>query len=326
MKKQVTLKSGLNLPSPIVLPGPMEGVMSPLFCKAVNDLNLTGIWITPFLRVTTGPVRKINISRFIAPFYSSGKPVILQLMGMTPKYMIETAKRAAELGVAGVNFNLACPSKQVTRKGCGGALLKNEVFIEELLDRTSELPDNFSVSLKIRSGVDSTSDILPLSQILKGRRIDFIAFHYRTVKEGYKKVPNRNERIKKAATLFSGIPLIANGDISSHRDAEEVTRATGCAGVMAARGWLKNPYLLREISEGENPRREVEQRHLAEFIHSMASRITENDIKRSRNALIDFLHYIFDADHPFFKYAIKTPFEDIDKELSLETVMQYILP
>ena len=244
-------------------------------------------------------------------------------MGMHPEYMIETAQRAKDIGIVGVNFNLACPSKQVTKKGCGGALIQNIPFVKELLERSYTLSRNFSVSLKIRSGFGSLSDIYPLAEIIKNSRLDFIAVHYRTVSEGYRKATGRYERIKRAVELFQDIPIIANGDISSYRDAEALRKETGCAGVMAARGWLKNPYLLREISERKDTDKEEQQHHLAEFIHSMVSRITESDTKRSRNSLIDFLHYVFDANHPFFRYAIKTPFTDIEKEFSFETVIEY---
>ena len=36
-----------------IWPGPMEGVMSAPFVRAVNRLGLVERWMTPFLRLTT---------------------------------------------------------------------------------------------------------------------------------------------------------------------------------------------------------------------------------------------------------------------------------
>jgi tRNA-dihydrouridine synthase len=78
-----------------------------------------------------------------------------------------------------------------------------------------------------------------------------IFFHYRTVKELYSQraLPEREKRIARAVELCRDIPLIANGDISSVSEASELVDKTGCAGVMIARPWLKDPFLLRRFRE-----------------------------------------------------------------------------
>ena len=40
-----------------------------------------------------------------------------------------------------------------------------------------------------------------------------------------------------------GVPVVANGDIRSLGDMEDTVSATGCDGVMAARGMLENPAM-----------------------------------------------------------------------------------
>ena len=42
------------------------------------------------------------------------------------------------------------------------------------------------------------------------------------------------------------IPLVANGDVFSLKQADEVHERTGCDGIMAARGLLENPALFDE--------------------------------------------------------------------------------
>ena len=48
---------------------------------------------------------------------------------------------------------------------------------------------------------------------------------------------------------MSPVPVIANGDIWSARKALEVARQTNCAGVMAGRHAVRNPWIFRQISE-----------------------------------------------------------------------------
>jgi tRNA-dihydrouridine synthase len=298
--KKLTLKSGLTLPHSI-FPGPMEGVMNPLFCKAAEELNLTDFWITPFLRITTGPVSKKKIKHFILPFSQHRKPVILQLMGTSPALMIETAHRAEELGIAGVNFNLACPSKQVTGGGCGGALLKNHTFIKELMLLSENLPKEFSVSLKIRTGLQSPDELPVIAASIKsGRTPDFVVIHYRTVEEGYRKVNGRIERLQKAVKLFKEIPVIGNGDIQSAEDAEKVIADTDCQGVMVARGWLKNLNLIRDILKGKESSVKDKDIIFSKFVKIMAENISHDNRKKTRNSIIELTRYAYGITHPLF--------------------------
>ena len=47
----------------------------------------------------------------------------------------------------------------------------------------------------------------------------------------------------------AGVPIIANGDISSAEKAMEVFKSTGCAGVMCGRHAVRNPWIFRQIKE-----------------------------------------------------------------------------
>ncbi len=317
-----TLKRG-KLPFS-ALPGPMEGVMGPLFCRAAERLNMTDLWMTPFLRVTTGSVRKGKIRKFLLPFSQANKPVILQIMGTDPHKMVETANRAKELGVAGINFNLACPSMQVLKGGCGAALLQNHDFIKDLLRESIELGKEISISLKIRAGLNAPTEIAKIAESIMVTPPHFIVMHFRTAAEGYKKVSGRNERIKKAVKLFNDLPLIANGDIASYSEAEQVTTETGCAAVMAARGWLKNPNLMRDIAEKKDSTAEKQQSTLAHLIHYMSIDIPDDKLKSSKNAILDMMRYAIGCNHPLFRYVLDIHPNHLQTKLSIETIRHYL--
>lgn len=323
INKKFIFKSGLKLPH-CIFPGPMDGVMSPLFCRTAEALDLIDFWMTPFLRITTGPTGKSKILKFTERFSEVGKPVIVQLMGTDPKLIIRTALRCKEMGFAGVNFNLACPSPQVLSSGSGGALLKKHGFIQELMEASIDLGKDFSVSLKIRMGLEFPNEIEEIAKFAKLGNPDFVVVHHRTVSEGYRLVQNREERIAEAVKYFGDTPVVANGDIDSSDDAERIVYETGSVGVMVARNWLKNPNLIRDIQTGKNPTEEEQKNSLAKFIHAMAVYAQNNPRERDKNSLIDMASYIFDRKHPFFDYIIQIPFNQPANELSKYKVLDLI--
>ena len=231
-----------------IMPGPMEGIMHPLFCKAVSAMALIDCWITPFMRISTDVPRDSKLRLFLSPFAETGLPVIVQLMGTNPELIAAAAARFRTLGVAGVNLNFACPSKQVLSGGAGGALLRKPQLMRQIIEQTVAACPGFSVSVKLRVGYESPNEMTHIfEQALSGIKLDFIALHFRTVTEMYRKVGDGLERIAAAVKLAGATPLIGNGDICSVDDAINFYRASGCAGLMIARGLLKNPFLNQHI-------------------------------------------------------------------------------
>ena len=81
--------------------GPMEGVASPAFVRAVNALDLVSVWMTPFIRLSSALPRKSKLAAFLAPFLESRKPVTAQLMGTNAGLLAECAEVCLELGAVG---------------------------------------------------------------------------------------------------------------------------------------------------------------------------------------------------------------------------------
>jgi tRNA-dihydrouridine synthase len=248
LNRKITLNDGICIPP--VLPGPMEGIMHPLFCRAVSELRLLPCWITPFLRISTAVPRKSKIQSFLSPFTETGIPVIIQLMGVSPELLAETAARAIKLGVSGVNLNFACPSRQVLSSGAGGALLALPEQMNAIVCAVAKECRNHSFSIKIRTGRDNYNELLDIIPAIIDcyPRPDFIAVHFRTVSEMYAKVVDPYDRIISAVKLAGKVPVIANGDILSVGDAMEMFKLTKCDGVMIARGLLKDPFLIKRLT------------------------------------------------------------------------------
>lgn len=106
-----------------------------------------------------------------------------------------------------------------------------------------------SVSCKIRihKDLDETKRFI---DIITDAGVDYITIHGRT----------RNQRSStppdfaaiKLLKAHARVPVLANGDVYSLKDAHSIASETGVDGVMAARGLLENPALFAGF-EGTPP-------------------------------------------------------------------------
>jgi tRNA-dihydrouridine synthase B len=83
------------------------------------------------------------------------------------------------------------------------------------------------------------------------------------------------------------VPVIASGDITSRAKAQSVLATTGAAAVMIGRGAQGNPWVLREILEGDAPeptREEV----VAELVLFMRETVRELGERKATSFLKKF--------------------------------------
>ncbi|MBR2345842.1 MAG: tRNA-dihydrouridine synthase family protein [Lentisphaeria bacterium] len=240
-----------------IWPGPMEGVGKTEFVEAVNTLKLCDRWMTPFLRLSGAIPAERKLREFAADYLDSRLPVTIQLMGTDPDLLGKCAAKMLELtGAAGININMGCPSLRVVKNGGGGGLLKKPEQIAGFCRTVAGYLPPEMLSVKIRAGYDSPEDMqIYLPELASDGAVSKIFFHYRTVTENYSPapLPEREQRIAAAVKLAGQVPVIANGDISSVEDAENVCKVTQCAGIMTARPWMRDPFLLRRFTDQTAP-------------------------------------------------------------------------
>lgn len=239
-----------------VWPGPMEGIYREEFVAAALSLDLVERWMTPFIRITENIPSASKLKKAIGWQFPCGMPITVQLMGNNPELLAKCGNFILEnFSVSGINLNLGCPSMRVVKHGAGGGLLKEPQRAIDLCAAVAEQLPGDTFSVKLRSGYDDPDDmeiLLPGLTDIQG--ITKIFFHYRTVCEGYSAVC-REERIKrfiKAVKLCGNVPVIINGDIDDVGSAVHLMEITGASGVMSARSWLRDPFLLKRFS-GDAP-------------------------------------------------------------------------
>ena len=140
---------------------------------------------------------------------------------------------------------MGCPVKKISKKGGGSALIKDPKLALELIKRVIKAVQ-VPVTVKTRLGWDNKKEnIDDFLLMLQDAGASMITLHGRTRKQGF--TGNADwEMIGRIKDKLE-IPLIANGDINTPRDALNCLKETNADGVMIGRGVLGSPWKIGEI-------------------------------------------------------------------------------
>ena len=144
-----------------------------------------------------------------------------------------------------IDINMGCPVPKVANNGDGSGLLKDLDKACRVAEAVIKGAKGTPVTVKMRLGWDKGSIVcLDLAKQLEDVGVAAITLHGRTKVQMYSGTANLDyiREVKKALS----IPVIANGDVFSGRDAERILRYTGADGVMIARGVFGNPWIFQQ--------------------------------------------------------------------------------
>jgi tRNA-dihydrouridine synthase C len=295
------LSNGTVLPHRL-MPGPMEGIMRPLFCMAANELNLIDYWITPFVSISYSVPKLTILKKRIDFFIKNEKPIIVQLIGSSASALAEAAKRLQDIGIESINLNFACPSRTVISSNSGGKLLEDTEQMLKIIESIKKECPEISLSAKLRTGYSSPEEISNFLPEIAKTSIDFIMLHFRTVIEWYKAVDYGPERIIKAVKMAYPTPIIASGDIFSYKDAEEMYNTTNCQGITVARGLFIDPYLIRRIEANlKNEPLNLSEDSRIIFFKKMTEIAREKPQYFVRSSFIELIKSFWGIKHPLFE-------------------------
>jgi tRNA-dihydrouridine synthase B len=188
--------------------------------------------------------------------------------------MASAAQACVDRGAQIIDINMGCPAKKVCRKLAGSALLQDEALVANILRAVVAAVD-VPVTLKIRTGWDPEHrNGVAIARIAEDCGIQSLAVHGRTRACRYNGAAEYHTiaRIKQSV----GIPVIANGDITSIEKSLEVLRLTNADGLMIGRGAQGRPWIFQELLGGlhkdlglprlaKNPLRDIMLGHLKDM-------------------------------------------------------------
>lgn len=212
-------------------------------------------------------------SRFRLDLDLDAEPVAVQIAGSEPDQLALAAVACVKRGAQIIDINMGCPAKKVCKKLAGSALLQDEKRVAAILTAVVNAV-TVPVTLKIRTGWDlEHRNAVKIARIAEDSGIRSLAVHGRTRACRYKGVAEFETIAQVKESV--GIPVIANGDITTLEKSLEVLRLTNCDGLMIGRGAQGRPWIFRELGQLLNPDQHLPQLDKNELRDIMLDHLSE---------------------------------------------------
>ena len=181
-------------------------------------------------------------------------PAAAQIFGSDPKCMEEAAAIAGEVsGAEIIDINMGCPVPKVANSGDGSGLMRTPELAVRVAEAVIRGAGGRPVTVKMRLGWDKGSiNCVEFARAMEEAGVSAVAVHGRTRAQQYAGTANWDQ-IRAVKEALS-IPVLANGDVFSPRDAVRILQYTGADAAMIGRGAFGNPWLFRQARaalEGE---------------------------------------------------------------------------
>ncbi len=235
----------VNIPSPLAL-APMAGVTDLAFRQICRELG-AGYTVTEMVSAKALCYQ----DKKTLPLLTLGEaehPAAVQLFGSDEVSMEKGAAKAAEYSGADIiDINMGCPVPKVCNNGEGSGLARDPEKAAKIAAAVVRGAEGKPVTAKIRLGWDKGSlNCVELAQRLEQAGVSAIAVHGRTKVQMYSGTADWNT-IRSVRQAVS-IPVIANGDVFSPKDAVDILKRTGCEMLMIGRGSFGNPWLFHQCA------------------------------------------------------------------------------
>src|SRR5437763_376233 len=153
-------------------------------------------------------------------------PLAIQIFGSDPAVMGEAARLVEAAGADIVDINFGCPVRQVTKTGAGATLLEDADHACRIVDavaRAVSLP----VSVKMRRGLENGSRAcLEVGPRLVDAGARTLTVHPRSARQMYTGTADHSLTAELVGRV--DVPVIASGDVVSHRQARAIGDTPGC--------------------------------------------------------------------------------------------------
>ena len=175
-------------------------------------------------------------------------PAAVKIFGCDEPFMEKGAALALERSGADIiDINMGCPVPKVANSGDGSALMRDPDKAARVAAAVVRGAGGKPVTVKFRLGWDKGSiNCVEFAKRMEGAGVSAVALHARTKTQMYSGAASWDYiwQVKAAVS----IPVIANGDVFSPRDAVRILKLTGADMAMVGRGAFGNPWLLEQCA------------------------------------------------------------------------------
>ncbi|MBW2162895.1 MAG: tRNA dihydrouridine synthase DusB [Deltaproteobacteria bacterium] len=238
-----TIKIGQAvLPNPLFL-APMAGITDYPFRCLARSCG-AGLVVSEMI-ASQALIRNSARSVRMASTAKKEVPLAVQISGSDPVVMAEAARINESLGAAIIDINMGCPQRKIVKTGAGASLMRDEVLAGKVIEAIVEAV-SVPATVKIRLGWDHKSiNATRIAKIAQNSGASLVTVHGRTRSQMFSGKADWSaiREVKEAVS----IPVIANGDIQSPKDASLCIEVSGADGIMIGRGALGRPWLFDQI-------------------------------------------------------------------------------
>ncbi len=174
------------------------------------------------------------------------RPIVAQIFSSSPEKMEVAARLCVELDFDGIDLNMGCPERNITKQGAGSAMIQTPKLAQDIIYAAKRGAGNIPVSVKTRIGW-TQNEIETWIPALLETDIAAIIIHGRTRKQ-MSKVHADWEIISRAGEIVrasgKSTKIIGNGDVISLDQANEYCEKYNVDGVMIGRGIFGKPWFF----------------------------------------------------------------------------------
>ena len=279
---------------------PMEGISGAMW-RRVHHKYFPGAdkYFTPFLTPTHARRLTPRERREVLPEYNAGIPVVPQIMTKRAEDFIWCAGRLAELGYGEVDLNLGCPSGTVVAKGKGAGMLADPDALRRFLEEVFSAGLPVEISAKLRVGLDSPEEFPTILAALRQFPFREMTVHPRLRRDMYAG-PCRMEQYAQALE-GSPFPVGWSGDILCPGDRDRLMRRfPATAAVMAGRGLMADPALIRKMQGGPGAEKGELEAFMGELYEEYAAAFgSRGNAMLRMKELWSYLLYLFEGGEDF---------------------------
>ncbi len=275
-----------EIDKPVIALAPMEDVTDTVFREIILGISNPGTLKVLFAEFTSTDGLCHDIGRdkvkhrlFVSQaerelLSKHNVKLVAQIWGGDPEnFRKATQMLCKDYKFDGIDINMGCPIKKITRQAACSDLIKYPALAREIIQAVKEY-SNIPVSVKTRTGLKQHTTEEWISNLLQAGP-DALILHARTQKMMYAYPADWREIAKAAAVrneVAQGIPLLGNGDVMSMADAFNKADEYGIEGIMIGRGIFKNPWIFNPGKPATTPqeRLAVLLRHSELFVSTWA--------------------------------------------------------
>ena len=240
-----------------IFAAPMAGITDRPFRRIVREFSPNAPMVTEMISCHSLVGAHKNCLRNFDNYADEGA-IGAQIFGADVNLMAEAARILQDAGAKWIDINMGCPVPKVaTRANAGAHLMRDHKHAGKIMSAVVNAVQ-IPVSIKTRLGWDDAhTDWRDLINVAADCGVQFAALHGRTRAQLYLGVAVHPD------VSACPIPVIANGDIKSADDLNEL-QDLGYAGAMIGRGLMGKPWILNQIIDGCDPENvgDVVLRHL----------------------------------------------------------------